>query len=312
VGNLIDIGFKWGISAINWVNEDIPELGDHYTFEDLVSEMSSLGFVGTEMSRKFPQDPDILFKELKARGLRLASQWKGVLFSDPRYRESELQAYSDHVDFLKKMGCKQVVTCELGGSVHADPRRSSNKGEVKQLTDDEWKHMVEGLHQAGEICKENDMELVYHYHAGTVVEKPEEIHRLMETTDSTLVHLLYDTGHAYYGGSNPLDILNKYHDRIKHVHLKDVRKDVLEQVRNEKIHFIKAIEKGVFTVPGDGCIDFTPIFKNLMAYHYDGWAILEAEQDPDIANPYDYAEKSVLYMEGIISKLVQEAKTSKT
>lgn len=294
---------KLGISPINWVNEDVLELGDHYTFEDLLADFSALGFAATENCRKFPKDPDVLREALAEKGILLTSQWKGVLFSDPSYREAELEAYRKHVQFLQKMGSKHVVTCELGGSIIGDPRRSPADRNVIPFTDEEWNHMVDGLHQAGEICREHGMKLVYHYHIGTNVERPEEIDRLMATTDPELVHMLYDTGHAYYGGADPLALLQRYADRIAYVHLKDVRQDVLDRVRRENIPFQSAVIQGVYTVPGDGCIDFAPIFRELFARGYDGWMIIEAEQDPSVANPVEYARKSKEYIAAIVSDL---------
>jgi inosose dehydratase len=294
---------KIGISPINWVNEDVLELGDHYTFEDLLGDFSKLGFRATENCRKFPKDPAVLKAALADKGIRLTSQWKGVLFSDPSVRESELEAYRQHVAFLKQMGAEHVVTCELGGSITGDPRREVNAKNVIPPTDEQWNHMVEGLHQAGEICRDNGMKLVYHYHIGTIVEKPEEIDRLMATTNPELVHLLYDTGHAYYGGYDLLELLRKYRSRIAYVHLKDIRQDVLDRVRRESIRFQDAVIEGVFTVPGDGCIDFTPIFKELQDQNYEGWMIIEAEQDPSVADPYQYASKARNYIEHIVSQL---------
>jgi len=297
---------KLGISPINWVNEDVLELGDHYTFEDLLSDFSTLGFTATEMCRKFPRDPKILRPALAEKGIQLSSQWKGVLFSDPSYRAAEIEAYRQHVEFLQEMGSRHVVTCELGGSIIGDPRRAAGEKEVIALNDEAWNHMVEGLHQAGEICRDHGMKLVYHYHIGTVVERPEEIDRLMNTTNPTLVHMLYDTGHVYYGGGDPLSLLIKYGDRISYVHLKDIRQTVLDRVRREGIVFQKAVIQGVFTVPGDGCIDFKPIFQQLFTTGYDGWMIIEAEQDPSIANPYDYAQKSLAYINQVISEIKGE------
>lgn len=297
---------KLGISPINWVNEDVPELGNHYTCDQLLRDMTRLGFSGTEMSRKFPQDAETLRQTLGTRGIQLVSQWKGVLFSDPVLQQSELDAYRTHVNFLKQMGCKQVVTCEIGKSPHADPRCTSKAVKADPLTEDEWKYMVDGLHQAGEICREQGMELVYHHHASTVIESPEQIERLLEMTDPQVVHLLYDTGHAYYGGGDPLKILQKYYDRIRHVHLKDVRSNVLDEVRRGKLDFKTAIVKGVFTTPGDGCIDFEPIIGELLDQGYIGWAIIEAEQDPNVANPYEYAEKAKKYLASVVSRYEQK------
>ncbi|WP_372663665.1 myo-inosose-2 dehydratase [Cohnella sp.] len=294
---------KLGISPINWVNEDVLTLGDHYTFEDLLGDFSSLGFSATENCRKFPKDPDVLKTALAEKGIRLTSQWKGVLFSDPARRDEELKSYRQHVDFLKRMGSEHVVTCELGGSIIGDPRRQGIVENVIPLTPEEWGYMVEGLNQAGEICRENGMKLVYHYHIGTVVEKPDEIDRLMASTNPDLVHLLYDTGHAYYGGYDPLELIQKHGDRVGYVHLKDIRQSVLDRVMESGIPFQASVIAGVFTVPGDGCIDFGPIFRALNDREYDGWMIIEAEQDPSVANPYEYAKLSKRYIDGIITDM---------
>ncbi|WP_027092734.1 myo-inosose-2 dehydratase [Cohnella thermotolerans] len=294
---------KLGISPINWVNEDVLSLGDHFTFENLLADFSSLGFRATENCRKFPKDPARLKTALAERGIQMTSQWKGVLFSDPTRREEELMSYRQHVEFLRRMGAQHVVTCELGGSIIGDPRRSAHENHVIPLMPEQWGHMVEGLHQAGQICREHGMKLVYHYHIGTVVEKPDEIDRLMESTDPELVHLLYDTGHAYYGGYDPLELLRKHGDRVAYVHLKDVRQSVLDRVREQGIKFQDSILLGVFTVPGDGCIDFAPIFRLLRDQGYDGWMIIEAEQDPAVANPYEYAKLSKGYIERLVAEL---------
>ena len=296
--------FKLGIHPINWVGEDVREHGDHYTYDQVLSEMADLGFTGTEVSRKFPKEKGVLKKVLAARGMTLITQWKTVLFSDPSYREQELQDYREHVLFLKEMGCKVVSTCEGGGSLHWDPRRSAHATEVTPLDDRGWKSLAEGLNLAGEICHENGMKLVYHHHAGTVVERPEDIERLMSLTDPELVYLLFDTGHAYYGGNDPLTVLRTYFDRIPYVHLKDVRQDVLMQARKEGVDFLTRVKRGVFTVPGDGCIDFVPILKELLERGYDGWALIEAEQDPTVANPYEYAKKAKAYIEQSINDLI--------
>lgn len=291
---------KLGISPINWVNEDVLELGDHYTCEEVLDDFARLGFSGTENCRKFPKDPRLLKEALGDRGIQLTSQWKGVVFSDPAIRQAELAAYRRHVEFLHEMGSQHVVTCELGGSIIGDPRRPRGVAEVIPPTDEQWNYMVEGLHQAGEICREYGMKLVYHYHIGTIVEKPEEIDRLMKTTDPDLVHLLFDTGHAYYGGADPLMLLTKYADRIPYIHLKDVRQEVLDRVRAKQMPFQSAIREGVFTVPGDGAIDFSPILRKLIQNGFAGWMILEAEQNPAIAEPNAYAEKCKRYLDSIL------------
>jgi inosose dehydratase len=298
--NQTQANFRIGIAPISWVNDDIPGLGDHYTQDQVLSEMASLGYISTEMGRLFSQDLPFLKEKLEKYGIQLASKFVGVLFSDESRLEEELQSFQKWVNYLHEMGCEYVIVCEMGGSMHWDPRRSPNDIKIQKLTDKEWQSLVEGLHRAANICREYGMKLVYHFHAGTVVETAEEIDRLMESTDPNLVHLLYDTGHALYGGYDPVELLNKYEDRIQYVHLKDVRREVLEQVRKENLDFRSAVLRGMFTVPGDGCIDFVPIFEKLIKKNYNGWIIVEAEQDPAVAHPYKYAKMAKEYIDSTI------------
>ncbi|MBB6672462.1 myo-inosose-2 dehydratase [Cohnella nanjingensis] len=291
--------YRLGIHPINWVGEDVAEHGSDTTFERIVDDIRRLGLTGTEMGRKYPKDVPTLKRELGSRGIQLVSQWKSVFFSDPSRREEELKAYREHALFLNEMGAKVISTAEIGGSLHWDPRRSANETEVARLTDEEWKWFADGLQQAGEIARSLGMKLAYHHHGGTVVERPEEIDRLMASTSPDLVHLLYDTGHAYYGGSDPLALLKRHYDRIAYVHLKDVRDEILAEARTGGWDFVTCIRRGVFTVPGDGCLDFKPIVAELNGRGYDGWAMLEGEQDPAAHDPYLYARKALDYLDSV-------------
>lgn len=282
-----------GISAINWVNEDILALGDHYTAEDVLGDMSSLGFAGTEFCRKFPQDAPALKTLLAKYNMVMSSQWNSVHFSDPARKEAELEKYKQKVDFLAEMDCKHVVTCESGNTFED---LTQNKVSIEELTEEQWASLVDGLHRAGQYCRDKGMKLVYHFHGETVIEKPAQIDRLMASTDAELVHLLYDTGHAYYGGYDPLELLNKYYDRIAYIHLKDIRQAQLQQLIESGLRFRTGVQNGVFTVPGDGCIDFAPVIRQLQARGYEGWIIIEAEQDPETANPVQYAQKALHYL----------------
>ncbi|WP_261303711.1 myo-inosose-2 dehydratase [Paenibacillus andongensis] len=295
-----DLPFKLGIHPINWVGEDVKEHGADTTYEQILDDIQALGLKGTEMGRKYPTDIAVLKQELDKRGIGLVSQWKSVLFSDPAYRDEELKAYRKHAEFLKEMGSTVISTAEVGGSLHFDPRRSPNEKEVLRLDEAGWQSLAEGLNLAGAIAQEYGLKLTYHHHGGTVVESPEEIDKLMELTDPSLVHLLFDTGHAYYGGADPLTVLRKHEKRIAYIHLKDIRQAVLDEARAEQVDFVTCIRKGVFTVPGDGCIDFAPIFEELLTQGYAGWAMLEGEQDPAAHNPYEYAKQALHYIESLI------------
>ncbi|GKV65860.1 MULTISPECIES: myo-inosose-2 dehydratase [unclassified Sporosarcina] len=304
---LKNTSFKLGIHPINWVGEDVQEHGDFYEYDQVMEEISSLGVKGTEVSRKFPKDPNELKKALNKYGLSLTTQWKSVFFTDPSRQKEELDAYRKHVQFLKLFDCKVVSTAEIGGSMlNQDPTRKQDETFVEHLKEDQWNYLAEGLNKAGEICQEYGMDLVYHHHAGTVVEQPSEIDKLMEMTDPALVSLLYDTGHALYGTNDPVELLQKYYDRVKYIHLKDIRKDVLEKALSEKYSLRKSLRSGLFTVPGDGCIDFTSIIKIMMEHNYNRWALIEGEQDPLEHNPYDYAENSIHYLQQIVDQINQE------
>ncbi|UFJ42678.1 myo-inosose-2 dehydratase [Brevibacillus humidisoli] len=292
--------FRIGIAPISWVNDDISGLGDHYSQDQVLSEMASLGYISTEMGRLFMQDPPALKEKLAEYGIQLASKFVGTLFTDADRLDEELHSFGNWVKYLKEMGCEHVIVCEMGGSMHWDPRRPPGTKDVKRFTDEEWKNLVNGLHRAATLAQAAGMQLVYHPHAGTAVETVDEIDRLLASTDPELVHLLYDTGHALYGGYDPLELLQKYYERISYVHVKDVRRDILETVRREQIDFRTAVLKGMFTVPGDGCIDFAPIFRELVQRNYDGWVIVEAEQDPAVAHPYTYAKLAKEYLDATV------------
>ncbi|GAA4714693.1 myo-inosose-2 dehydratase [Brevibacillus fulvus] len=298
--------FRIGIAPISWVNDDIPGLGDHYTQDQVLREMASLGYRSTEMGRLFSQEPAALREKLAAHGLQLASKFVGVLLSDRDRQQAELDSFREWAEYLKEMGCRHVIVCEMGGSIHWDPRRSPQETGIRKLTDEQWQTLVDGLHQAAGIAQALGLELVYHYHAGTVVETAEEIDRLMAETAPGLVHLLFDTGHALYGGYDPLALWMKYEKRIKYVHLKDVRAEVLKHVRMHQLDFRSAVLQGLFTVPGDGCIDFVPIFRRLLQSQYAGWVIVEAEQDPAVADPYTYAKMAKDYIEQTLKNVGEE------
>ncbi|GAE05567.1 inosose dehydratase [Paenibacillus sp. JCM 10914] len=162
--------FQLGVHPINWVGEDVKEHGEHTTYEQIFDEIQSLGLTGTEMGRKFPVDTKVLKEELSKRNIQLVSQWKSVLFSDPAYREQELEAFRNHAEFLQQMGSKVISTCEVGGSLHFDPRRTPNEQDVIPLDNEGWSSLVTGLNEAGRIANEYGMKLTYHHHGGTVIE----------------------------------------------------------------------------------------------------------------------------------------------
>lgn len=299
----LDYKFKVGIAAISWINDDIPGLGDDTPVSEVLSEMNELGYVATEKGRTFPDDIDELKSLLQAHNIQLASQFVSVNFTNDEIYETEKENFKNSVNFLKEMECEYVIVCEMGRSLHWDQYSGERNAVDRFTSEEEWEVFANRLNIAGEFCNSLGMTLVYHPHAGTVVEQKEEVDKLMSLSDPNSVSLLYDTGHAVYGNYDPLEMLNKYLDRIKYVHYKDVRLDILKKCRKQKKNFREEVLEGIFTVPGDGVIDFEPIMEKLMLNGYKGWVIVEAEQDPLKANPYTHAKKAMEYLTGLESEL---------
>ena len=285
---------KLGIAPIAWTNDDMPELGGENTFEQCVSEMALAGFTGSEVGNKYPRDTKVLKKALELRGISIASAWFSTFLTTKPLEETAL-GFIKHRDFLCEMGAKVIVVAEQGHSIQGMMNKSvfDNK---PSFTEEEWEKLATGLEELGILAGEKDMKIVYHHHMGTGVQTTAEIDKLMDMTDKKLVYLLFDTGHLTFSGENPEVILKRYIDRVKHVHLKDIREDILTKVKSEKMSFLSAVKKGAFTVPGDGMIDFEPLFKILDESKYEGWFVVEAEQDPVLANPLEYAIKARNYI----------------
>lgn len=291
------MNIKLGIAPIAWTNDDMPELGAENSFEQCISEMALSGFKGTEIGNKYPKDPEELKKYLEIRGLEVASAWFSAFLTTKPFEETA-EAFKKHRDFLNAMGAKVIVVSEQGHSIQGQQDTPVFE-EKPHFTDEEWNLLTEGLEKLGGLAKEKDMAIVYHHHMGTGVQTTEEIERLMENTDPELVSLLYDTGHLVFSGEDPIEIYEKYKDRIKHIHFKDIREDKMKEVKSEKDSFLAGVRKGVFTVPGDGMIDFAPIWEEIKKSGYEGWIVVEAEQDPAIANPFEYAVKAREYIRDV-------------
>jgi inosose dehydratase len=286
---------KLGIAPIAWTNDDLPELGGEIPFERCISEMAEAGFQGSEVGNKYPRDPAVLKKSLKPLGLQIASAWLSVYFTEDGREDETLRAFDAHARFLKEMGAKVIVVCECGHCIQGKPLPVLGK-DKPVFTQAQWKRLFAGLEEIGKMAGDIGMKIVYHHYMGTGVQTRSEIDKLMEGTDPALVYLLSDTGHITFSGDSALSVIKDYVTRIKHVHLKDIRPSVLKEVKAKGLSFLDAVKAGVFTVPGDGCIDYKPIFKVLSDNAYEGWFIVEAEQDPVRANPLEYAKKAYKYI----------------
>ena len=273
---------RFGIAPINWNNDDLPALGSGYSLERILSEMNQAGYEGTEFGNKFPNEASVLCEILDTFNLKLTSSWHSTYFV-LNEQENELKNVEEKVSFLKEANAEVINIAECSGSVHSDINKSLASKPI--LSDSDWELLIGSLNKAGEICNNYGIRLAYHHHMGTCVQTAEEIKRLLECTDANYVNLCVDTGHLYYAGIDPVVFIESNLDRIEHVHFKDVRKEEFKRYDSSSDSFLNTILSGIFTVPGDGCIDFSSIVKILQQNHYNGWIIVEAEQDPDKADP---------------------------
>ena len=273
-------------APIAWTNDDLPDLGAENTFEQCVSEMALAGFTGSEIGNKYPKDVETLKHKLDVRGMRICNAWFSSLLLSEGY-EATIEAFIKHRDFLHALGAKVIGASEQGNSIQG--KDVSIFGEKPVYTDEQWELIAKGFNEMGRLAKEKGMYFTVHHHMGTGVQTEAEIDKLMEITDPDLVYLLFDTGHLSFSGEDVLGVLKKYVNRTKHVHLKSIRKDVIEDAKVKGYSFLDSVRAGSFTVPGDGDFDFTPVFDILDEAGYEGWVVVEAEQDPAKANPYEYA-----------------------
>ena len=282
---------KLGIAPIAWTNDDLPDLGAENTFEQCVSEMALAGYTGSEVGNKYPKDPKELKKALDLRGMEICNQWFSSFLITKPFEEVEKE-FRSQLEYLKAMGAKIIGASEQSYSVQGQ-QDTPIFGHKYVMNDEEWERFCNGMNALGKIAKEEyGISLTFHHHMGTVVQNPDEVERMMENTDPEYVSLLFDTGHFTYCGADPLEMVKKYIGRIKHVHLKDIRPEVVKEVKEKELSYLDGVRMGAFTVPGDGCIDFDPIFKVLEENDYEGYMLVEAEQDPAKANPLEYAMKA--------------------
>jgi inosose dehydratase len=290
---------KLGIAPIAWTNDDMPDLGKENTFEQCISEMALAGYTGSEIGNKYPKDVATLKKALNLRGLTICNAWFSTFLLTKPYEETE-QEFIPFVDYLAALGSKVVGVSEQGYSIQGmqDVPIFERR---HRMNDEEWKQLCDGLNRLGKVAKEKGLSLTFHHHMGTVVQSAADVERLMEGTDPAYVNLLFDTGHLAYCNEEPLAILKRYGSRIKHVHLKDIRPNIVKKVKEDQLSFLQGVRNGAFTVPGDGGgVDFIPIFKELGNIGYEGYLLVEAEQDPAIANPLEYAIKARKYLRDTI------------
>jgi inosose dehydratase len=274
-----------GINPITWTNDDMPELGGDISLETCLAEAREAGFAGIEMGGKFPRDAAQLRPLLERHSLRLVSGWYSAHLAR-RSAAEEAKNIDAHLRLLSAMGCNVMVFAEGHGSTDGDSGAPLSRRPI--LPGGEWPAFCARVNETARHLRRSGVRLAFHHHMGTVVQTEAEIDRLMYDTDDD-VGLLLDTGHLVYAGGDPVAVAKRHARRIVHVHCKDVRRDVLRASLAADSSFLRAVLDGVFTVPGDGSIDYAAVLAPLAHAEYSGWLVVEAEQDPAKAHPLTYA-----------------------
>ena len=274
-----------GINPITWSNDDMPELGGDTPLETCLRDARQAGYDGLELGNKFPRDAATLGPIMRAHGLAVVSGWHSGRLLE-RDAEAEIEALGPHLQLLRAMGCGVMVFAETTGSVAGERGTPVRRRPV--MAEAQWPVFLARLDAVARYLAAQGVRMAFHHHMGTAIESAAEVDRMLAGT-SDAVGLLLDTGHFTFAGDDPLAVLERHAARVNHVHCKDVRADVLARVRAADTSFLDAVLAGVFTVPGDGSVDYAPILARLARQGYDGWLVVEAEQDPAVAHPLTYA-----------------------
>ncbi|MCW8927047.1 MAG: myo-inosose-2 dehydratase [Xanthomonadales bacterium] len=293
------MSIRIGINPLTWTNDDMPELGADTPLATCLSEGAEAGYEGFELGNKFPRDPAVLGPVLDSHGLALVSGWYSSCLLE-RSVEEEIEAVQSHLHLLKSLGATVMVFAETTGAVHG--MMDTPVANRPVMTDAQWTLFISRLEAVAGYLSEQGVQMAYHHHMGTVIESERDIDRLMSSTGPT-VGLLLDTGHLTYAGGDLLKVIGDHGARINHVHCKDIRPQVLQACREERRSFLESVLAGVFTVPGDGCIDYQAVWSSLQAMDYQGWLVVEAEQDPAIATPLKYARMGYEHLAGIVGRI---------
>jgi inosose dehydratase len=291
-----------GINPLSWMNDDLPSLGGETALSTALTEGKQIGYEGFELGNKFPREPQALKALLKEYDLALVSGWySGRLAA--RSAEEEIEAAAQHLDLLAKNGATVMVYGEVADSIQGAPKPLYQRPRFH--TDTQWAEYADRLNRFAEFTLSHGVRVAYHHHMGAYVETPADVDRLMALT-SDAVGLLFDAGHITFAGGDAVTVLRKHVARVCHVHCKDVRPEIVKLARNRNWSFLDAVINGAFTVPGDGAVDYPGIIACLAKHEYEGWLVVEAEQDPVIAPSYEYADKGYRTLRALVDETYRE------
>ena len=287
---------KLGIAPIAWSNDDMPELGGDTPIEQCLEEASLAGFTGIELGGKFPRNPGITNFLLKKYNLKMPGGWYGSLLRG-RSVNDEWAAMRDHLNLLKMVKADVFIFADVSGSIQGDQTKKLSTR--PNMDDDEFAEYCKKINEISNRLYDEGIPMSYHEHMGTIIQTEHDVDRFMENTNDN-TFLLYDTGHLLFAQADFKRVLKNYVSKINHVHCKDIRESILKNSLKNDLSFRESFLDGVFTVPGDGCIDYEPLFKILYKNNYEKWLIIEAEQDPIKANPLEYAKIGYNYLINIL------------
>jgi inosose dehydratase len=287
------VSIRFGVSPIAWVNDDMPELGGDTPLSTILGDARDIGFSGVELGGKFPKDPAVLKPLLDGYGLDLVGGWfSGNLLAHDV--DAEIAATQDHLKLLKAMGSTVFVHAETSNAIHG--QRSVPLSRTPRLDEAGWAGFGARMTGFAEYIAGEGLRFAYHHHLGTVVESPADLGAFLKLTGAA-VGLTLDTGHAALGGIDPVATIRAHPERIAHVHCKDIRPEIFAGVQKHDRSFLEGVLAGMFTVPGDGGLDYAAVMRALADVGYSGWIVVEAEQDPAVANPRKYGELGLRTLE---------------
>lgn len=299
-----------GINPLSWINDDLPSLGGETALETALAQGAAIGYAGFELGHKFPQDGPALKAKLAEFGLVCVSGWYSGSLAEPAPGQSDADAVATEIDrcqaHLRKLQHNAVTALVYGecagtiqGQIDTALARRPRFADTAA-----WQRYGQRLNAFGaHLLATYGIRLAYHHHMGAYVESPADVDQLMALTDPASVFLLFDSGHAYFGGAvDPVALLKKHVRRVAHVHCKDVRAPVIAQARNDGWSFLEGVVNGAFTVPGDGAIDNAAMLRVLRDAGYEGWLVVEAEQDPAIAPGEVYARKGYATLRALVEQ----------
>jgi len=290
---------KIGIAPIAWSNDDLPELGGITPVEQCLSEAKQAGFKGIELGGKFPRNLNILKYLLDHFEIKMPGGWYGSKLRE-RSIDDEWFYMQEQIKLLQFVGASVFIFADISGSIQSEKEKKLSTR--PKLNKDEWIEYCNKISEISNRLQDIGLPMSYHAHMGTIIQTEEDIEKFLEYSSKN-TYLLYDTGHIKFAQGNLNRILVKFIERINHIHCKDIRKDILNIVLNEDLSFPESFLKGVFTVPGDGCIDYQPLLEILKKNKYNKWLVVEAEQDPKKANPFEYAKIGFNYLNNILIEL---------